>query len=185
MKNEKVLIGIIAILVIVILGMAVSYRSFLDEYEVVKVNYDLAKENIEEVKTANRELLDEVGHNKELMDELKADLADLKEALSLKEGELLTEPIFDDVALRELERAGYQGGVDGLVEDLMGRPELIPFDPVLGGTMYFSRVVPLNHRWVYATAEDGHVFGEMLFSYEINTTGDIEWTLMDEWLAGE
>ena len=46
MKNEKVFIGIIVILVIVILGMAVSYRSFLDEYEVVKVNYDLAKANM-------------------------------------------------------------------------------------------------------------------------------------------
>ncbi len=185
MKNQNVYIGIIVILVIVILGMAVSYRSFLDEYEVVKVNYDLAKSNIEEVKTANRELLEEVEHNKELMDELKVDLADLKEALSLKEGELLTQPLFDAIALKELERKGYEGSVDDLIDDLTNRPELIPFDPVLGGTMHFSRVIPLNHRWVYATAEDGHILGDLLFSYDITASGEVTWTLLDDWLPTE
>lgn len=51
-----------------------------------------------------------------------------------------------------------------LVRQLLRRPDLIPLQPVLGGTFYFleDSVVQLSDRYVYATVEDGHVRGHLL-----------------------
>ena len=70
---------------------------------------------------------------------------------------------------------------DRLVDDLLGRAELIPFDGILGGTMGFytpDNIYILSNRWVYARFEDGHIGGEMLLEYRIEADGAISWSVL-------
>ena len=72
-----------------------------------------------------------------------------------------------------------------LREDLAGRPELIPFQGTLGGSMGFydpDRIRVLNERWVLAYFEDGHVAGQMVLSYTIDEDGSIHWRVLDAFL---
>lgn len=69
-----------------------------------------------------------------------------------------------------------------LKEDLRERPELIPFDGELGGTMGFydpQAIRVLSERWVYARFDDGHVQGEMLLEYTVGEDADIEWEVLE------
>lgn len=73
---------------------------------------------------------------------------------------------------------------DMLMADLLKHPELIPHEPVLGGTMAFykEKSKVLSDRWVFAYFEDGHVFGHMLLGYSIDQ-GKISWQVIDSYLA--
>ncbi len=68
-----------------------------------------------------------------------------------------------------------------VVAALIANPEIIPFEPVLGGTMGFyapENITVLNDRWVYAVFEDGHVAGAMLIEYAATADG-IVWSVLD------
>jgi hypothetical protein len=68
-----------------------------------------------------------------------------------------------------------------VLEDLLSRKDLLPWEGVLGGTMGIHRkqdVWFLGPSWCVAYVEDGHIGGYMLLSYEIGKTG-IEWNLLD------
>ncbi|MFW5801414.1 MAG: hypothetical protein ACOCVC_05245 [Spirochaeta sp.] len=68
-----------------------------------------------------------------------------------------------------------------LKQDLMGKPWIIPYDGVLGGTMGFhtvENIFILSERWVYARFEDGHIAGDMLLEYRIHSTGEIVWEIL-------
>lgn len=64
--------------------------------------------------------------------------------------------------------------------DLLSRPELIPFQGVLGGTPAFlpeeTRI--LSEDWVYTRAEDGHIAGYILYRYRIGDDKSITWSLV-------
>jgi uncharacterized coiled-coil protein SlyX len=69
-----------------------------------------------------------------------------------------------------------------LKNDLKQRQDLIPYEGVLGGTMGFydeNQIRILNHRWVYAHFEDGHIGGEILLKYNISEDGNIKWEVID------
>lgn len=79
-----------------------------------------------------------------------------------------------------LKRKGLKRPVDDLIEDLMGRRDLIPIDGVLGGTMAFvkSEMVILNDKWVIASFDDGHMLGRALLEYEVSEDGKISWGMI-------
>jgi hypothetical protein len=66
-----------------------------------------------------------------------------------------------------------------LISDLVAHPEIIPMEPVLGGTMYFPEgsVIILSDRWAYAEFEDGHLGGSCLLEYEVDD-GSVTWTIL-------
>ncbi len=71
--------------------------------------------------------------------------------------------------------------ISHLKTDLKKRKDLIPYKGVLGGTMGFydeNRIHILNHQWVYAYFEDGHIGGEMLLEYDISEDGKINWKVI-------
>ena len=47
------------------------------------------------------------------------------------------------------------------------RTNLIPIEPVLGGTMRFTKVVVLADNWIVGIYEDGHIRGKSLYKYEL------------------
>jgi hypothetical protein len=73
------------------------------------------------------------------------------------------------------------------VEDLRGslvnNPDLIGRSGVLGGKMGFyfrDGIHILNHRWVLAYYEDGHVDGAILLRYSIGENGIVCWDILDD-----
>jgi hypothetical protein len=68
-----------------------------------------------------------------------------------------------------------------VLEDLLSRRDLLPWEGVLGGTMKIHRkqdVWFLGPSWCMAYVEDGHIGGYMLLSYKIRKSG-IAWNLLD------
>lgn len=59
---------------------------------------------------------------------------------------------------------------------LREQPELIPLDPVLGGTMDYRNIKILTEDWVIATYDDGHVQGKTIFRYNLRQDGRMEFT---------
>jgi hypothetical protein len=96
------------------------------------------------------------------------------------------EPVFHNLILPEhelnqLRQIGLENPVNDLKSDLMSKPEIIPVDGVLGGTMQiFSNddIIVLPGRWVYAQFEDGHIVGSVLLEYEIRD-GKVLWTVLN------
>lgn len=66
------------------------------------------------------------------------------------------------------------------IEDaLRGKPELIPLEAVLGGTMRFGNIEILSDKWVIADYDDGHVTGRSLYKYKLNQNKKFEFELLD------
>jgi len=73
-----------------------------------------------------------------------------------------------------------------LVEDLLARDDLIPWEGIHGGTMKIydpSLVWFAGPRWCVAWAEDGHIGGFMLLRFEEDDDGNPQWRLLDSALA--
>lgn len=85
--------------------------------------------------------------------------------------------------VRRLHRLGITNPAERLRQELLGLPELIPHEPVQGGTMHFlpDGIHVLNDRWVLAIFEDGHIRGQMLLQYEV-AYGNITWQVIDSYL---
>lgn len=64
-----------------------------------------------------------------------------------------------------------------LLEKLRERPELIPKEPVLGGTMRFTSVDFINDDLIVAEYEDGHVLGKAIYSYSMDRRGELQFEL--------
>ncbi len=80
---------------------------------------------------------------------------------------------------------GWDNPEEKLIEDLIEKPELIPHEPVLGGTMgFYNRddIYLLNDQWVLASFEDGHIGGYILLEFEIGEEQEIDWQVLSSYL---
>lgn len=80
-----------------------------------------------------------------------------------------------------LRKQGLADPDEDLVRDLQAHPDLIPFEGVVGGTMGFyypQYIFPLDHRYLIAWFDDGHIGGSMLLKYDVEN-GTIRWTVLD------
>lgn len=92
----------------------------------------------------------------------------------------------DNLSIQKLNEAGYSD-YTLLLNDLMDQNHLIPFEGLLGGSMAWRPEASfvLNHQWVYATFDDGHINGYGLLKFSIDPNGHISWTLIDAVLLGD
>lgn len=65
-----------------------------------------------------------------------------------------------------------------LLEHLREREDLIPKDPVLGGTMRFTKVRFIDDEIFVAEYEDGHVMGKAVYTYTLNNSGDLDFQMI-------
>ncbi len=91
--------------------------------------------------------------------------------------QLKSQSTLNDMMIEKLNEKGVSQP-KSIVSDLLMRSDLIPFEGVLGGTMYMSRAWLLTDRYALAEFEDGHVLGNMILIYDIEN-GDIIWTVLD------
>jgi hypothetical protein len=86
--------------------------------------------------------------------------------------------LLDPVERDWLVRAGLKDPASALRSDLVGHPELIAGEGIVGGTMAFRRdqiwVLPGGHVW--ALADDGHIELMMLLAYRVSRDGKITWS---------
>ncbi len=105
-------------------------------------------------------------------------LADQVSALTAKlHSESVTPLVLNsDSVLRYLREQGLDDPVNQVLTDLKKRPDLIPFDAELGGTMAFRDTAKwiLTEKWVLAYFEDGHVGGRALLEYSV-ANGKLVW----------
>lgn len=83
-----------------------------------------------------------------------------------------------DWEIRILRGRGLENPIHDIKSDLMSKPELIPYEGVLGGTMGFyseDEILILPGGWVYAIFEDGHINGAVILTYTVDE-GVITWT---------
>ncbi len=120
-------------------------------------------ENLENVERLDESLV----LSKKKLSEYEAINLELEDALRLA-----TEPGFGATYILE------QKGIEDyrvLIEDLKEHNEIIGYDGILGGTMYFSDVRNLTKDWAFAFFDDGHYGGYGLYSFEITDNQDIRW----------
>ncbi len=88
--------------------------------------------------------------------------------------------------LENLKRiTGWSDPEENLINDLISKPDLIPHDPVLGGTMGFYSVDDIhliNDRWMLAWFEDGHIGGYVLLEFKIKEDNEIAWQVLGSYL---
>jgi hypothetical protein len=84
-------------------------------------------------------------------------------------------------AARELRLKGLKNPEQEIIEDLMNHPELIQYQPVLGGKMGFydrKKIFVLNEHFVYAHFSDGHSSGTMVLEYDVDDNAEISWQVL-------
>lgn len=57
-----------------------------------------------------------------------------------------------------------------IVEQLREKTDLIPMEPVLGGTMRFGNIEIIDESLIVTDYNDGHVEGSSIFKYEVEGT---------------
>lgn len=103
--------------------------------------------------------------------------------LPLERAEIGTEQgeVFVESPLEEAMPRGDIPPPEVVARDLLSRPELIPYEGTLGGTMGFyseENIEVLNEHWVFAQFEDGHVQGSMVLEYSLGNDGELRWTVL-------
>jgi hypothetical protein len=92
-------------------------------------------------------------------------------------------PFLNQDQVEYLQKKGLADPVEDLRGALVANPDLIGRSGVLGGKMgfYFREGIHiLNHRWVFAYYEDGHVDGAILLRYTVGENGAVSWAVIDE-----
>ncbi len=80
---------------------------------------------------------------------------------------------------RALQKQGIDQPENFIISALKNRPELIPLDPVMGGSMRFTRVEVLSRQWIIAAYEDGHIMGRTLYRYNVDSDRNITFEIID------
>jgi hypothetical protein len=131
------------------------------------------------VRADMQELSTWVNMQNEQLEEIDA-LLDIAESRAQSIGENRgSASILPDYEIRILKGKGLEDPVNDLKADLMANSNLIPYDPVLGGSMSFysaNDITILPGGWVYAIFEDGHVNGALLLEYQV-TEGIVNWNV--------
>lgn len=133
----------------------------------------------------NRVLEEELSEVTEQKNRLEARVSELQQELEQTEEEhdapVSTFRPLSDYELRRFEQKGISDPVSFLRDELQDRPDLIPAEAVLGGTMHFydrEAIHIISDRWVFAEYEDGHVMGQVLLSYHIDEDRTVNWEVI-------
>ena len=89
----------------------------------------------------------------------------------------------DEVSKLKLKALGYED-YTLILNDLNKQNSLIPYEGVLGGSMAWrpENSFLLNHKWVYATFDDGHIDGGALLTFRVDKNKSLKWEVIDSFL---
>ncbi|OEF95720.1 DL-endopeptidase inhibitor IseA family protein [Desulfuribacillus alkaliarsenatis] len=171
MKRRIVYLTIIAMLSIALGLLYSNYKSLQQTIS----NYD-ETEMKDSVDGLSRGNADEV-QRKEFTDDMN------RSGLFGNDSEALLSE-FRAITLAEWQLRSYPYTANEIVKDLVVRTDLIPYESVPGGSMFFDpdKVILLTHNWAVAYFEDGHIHGFLLLKYGIDQRNQLTWTVIDSWI---
>lgn len=109
-------------------------------------------------------------------DALLKDKDELLASLNETQKKLATAPQLQGYMMDRLKAMGVDEP-QIILEDLLNQSDLIPYEGVLGGSMFVSEAWVLTDQYAMATFEDGHVMGTMLLEYQVDS-GAISWKVV-------
>ena len=74
---------------------------------------------------------------------------------------------------------------DTIKKDLIKNVQQLNIEGVNGGTIAFNnsdKINIINEKWVVAYFDDGHIDGNLLLEYKIESNGKIIWRVVDKYL---
>lgn len=69
--------------------------------------------------------------------------------------------------------------IEYIKQSLRNKPEQIPLEPILGGTMHFGNIQILGKKWIIAEFDDGHIYGRGIYTYNLQKDCKVEFELLD------
>ncbi|MBI9010691.1 MAG: hypothetical protein JEZ08_00560 [Clostridiales bacterium] len=188
MKNSHIRIYSVLIITIVILLLVIVSEE-LELNDQSELSQQL-ENNMNNTIVELKEDIDALQSEKQLLDELleisdednrlhEAVVKRLVNELDIAHETIEKLTIVDYTTIHKLETQGILD-YKTIEMDLANKPEMIGFDGVLGGTMFFWSIHLLNDQWVYAEFEDGHIDGAGIYEFSIEDDGTIYWKSIDE-----
>ncbi|NDI35699.1 hypothetical protein [Chengkuizengella sediminis] len=174
---------ITAVVSLVVILLVINVVQYSKNNSINELNEDINKRLQLSEDEQNTLMNEKAATEKELLkvklenDKLRSEITDLNTDIENLE-------ILDSASIQELSWVGIDDSED-IITDLYEHPELIPFDGVLGGTMFFYKATVINYKWVYAHFEDGHIHGVGLYEFEVDHNNQITWKLIDAFLSGD
>ncbi len=127
---------------------------------------------------------DVVRQNEQLGEKLSLALVELKKARVQIRSEPGGEP-FPQPNWKKLSTKTRPEPRSWLIENLLSRQDLIPWEGIYGGTMKIydpTQVWFVGPRWCLTWVEDGHIGGYMLLRFDTDE-GEPRWHLLDSELS--
>lgn len=121
---------------------------------------------------------DEEKENTAVIDSLQQEIRELKEANDTLSDHLMRRTYITKLYPKFFD--SIPNPEDYLLKKLQEDQETIPKEPVLGGTMRFTRVSFINDDLLVVEYEDGHVMGKAIYTYKIPPGGEPEFELITE-----
>ncbi len=148
----------------VILVCAMSFFSI--KYNELRQSNIALTDEIQSIKTEIRKMDTEV-------DGLVKQNAELTKLLASKELEIESLPRLTAPMIERLYDKGLEFPEQDIVLAVLERTDLIPYDPVLGGTMMIERVYVIGEELVLSEFSDGHIMGYSLLQYHVVNDGEL------------
>jgi len=79
---------------------------------------------------------------------------------------------------KKLLEIGIKNPEEFIAQSLREKPELIPIEATLGGTMNFGKIQPLGNKWVIAEFDDGHIHSIGIYTHKLNDNGELDFELI-------
>jgi len=176
-KYKQIIISGLLIITIFICGYLMSIVKQLEKLnQDYQNNQEILSQNLSDMNNVNIE-------SNKMVQDLTLELQKINsEKLELQN--ILNNTVsLDAFSKSKLKVMGYDDYAL-ILNDLNNQNALIPFDGVLGGSMAWrpENSFLLNHQWVYATFDDGHIEGAALLTFKINDSKTIKWEVMDAFL---
>lgn len=162
------------------IGSSQTLKDYETDYLDVSNEINSLINNNAKLTQDNKNLKEELGKLQEVNKKLNEEIFALNKQMENLEN-------FISIDLTSIEELKHKGINDYhlITEDLLLHPELISYEGVLGGTMFFYKAFVLNDHWVYATFEDGHITGSGIYEFSIGKDLKITWREIAAFIAGE
>lgn len=160
----------IALLIIILISSVFITNQYKTRLTMLEEDKETISSEYTKVKDENQKLLATI-------DNLNVDLKTRDEKIN----NLVK--IDQSIIKNSLKNNGFKGEVKDIEHDLLNRPELIPYEGILGGTMHFYEegIHVITDKWVVAYFDDGHYGGYMLLSYDLKNE-EITWKVIVTYL---
>ncbi len=180
MKKQNIVIYVLAFFLILTSYYLFKTSSELNrlstENDTMVENLDSLDEKQAEIESLKNEIILLKDDNALMQNENKL-FKDEDERLN----DLIERLVITDITGAWKTYSGEYSSENRIINDLISRTDLIPYEGVLGGTMGFVEIYVLNNQWVYTVFEDGHIMGSSLLKYTENEDS-IEWEIVESFM---